>query len=393
VNSAPGRCVWTWGPMSFAPLLAGLTAALVGFGGSVAVVFSACVAAGASADETASWIAALCIAIAVSSGFLSWRHRMPLITAWSTPGAALIAATPGLTLSTAVGAFLVAALLIILTALFRPLGRLVERLPLPIASAMLAGVLLKFVVGPFESVGTFPMLIVPLIALFLMARLIAPSLAVIAVLVAGGAWAAWLGLVKSLPPLMFTKVLWITPTFEPAVALGLGVPLYLVTMASQNLAGFAVLRAFGYAQVPASPILATTGALSLLTAPFGAHTSNLAAISAALCTGPDCHPDPTARWPAGVAYMIVYFAFAAIAPTLVALFVELPVPLVRTVAGLALAGAMIGALTSAFAANEDPFPAGLTFAVTVSGLTAFGIGAAFWGLAIGLLTSNLARSR
>jgi benzoate membrane transport protein len=375
--------------MSSAPLVAGVTAALVGFGGSVAVVFSACLAAGASPHETASWIAALCIVIALSSGFLSWHHQMPIVAAWSTPGAALVAATPGLSLSTAVGAFVVAALLIILTALVRPLGRLVERLPVPIASAMLAGVLLKFVVGPFESVAAFPMLILPLVALFLLVRIIAPSLAVLSVLLAGGVWAAWLGLIKTLPPITFAKGLWIAPTFDPAIAFGLGLPLYLVTMASQNLAGFAVLRASGYPTVPVSSILATTGVLSLLSAPFGAHTSNLAAISAALCTGSDCHPDPKKRWPAGLAYMIVYFGFAAIAPTLVALFAELPVALVRTVAGLALASAMIGALTSAFAATRDPFPAGLTFAVTVSGVAMFGIGAAFWGLVIGLLAHSL----
>jgi benzoate membrane transport protein len=377
--------------MSISTFMAGLTAAIVGCGGSIAVVFAAATAAQATALETASWVAALCLAIALASGLLSWRYRMPIIAAWSTPGAALIAATPGLSMPTAVGAFVVAAGLIILTALIRPLGRLVERLPLPIASAMLAGVLLKIVVGPFESLATAPALIAPLIGLFLIARVAAPSIAIILILMAGIGWAAWLGLLQPLPPLTFASLVWIPPAFDPAVAVGLGVPLYLVTMASQNLAGFAVLRASGYETVPAAPILGVTGTLSLLTAPLGAHTSNLAAISAAICTGKDCHPDPARRWPAGVVYMLVYVVFAAIAPSMVAVFATLPPELVKSVAGLALASAMIGALAAAFGSSDDKFAPGLTFAVTASGVTVFGVGAAFWGLILGLLALVLAR--
>jgi benzoate membrane transport protein len=377
--------------MSLAPLLTGLTAAVVGFGGSVAVVLAAAAQAGATPATTASWIAGLCAAIALSSGWLSWRHRIPVVAAWSTPGAALIAATPGLTMPTAVGAFVVAAALILATSLIAPLGRLVERLPMPIAAAMLAGVLVKFVLGPFESLITAPWLIAPLIAAFLVLRVIAPTLAVILILALGGVLAATLGQVGPLPAITLATPVLVLPDFDPAIALGLGVPLYLVTMASQNLAGFAVLRASGYADVPARPILATTGFNSFWSAFLGAHTSNLAAISAAICTGSDSHPDPAQRWPAGVAYAVCYVVIAAFAPTIVLLFAALPGELVRTIAGLALAGAMTGALVTAFKGDYEPFAPGLAFAVTLSGVTLFGIGAAFWGLAAGLVVLGLDR--
>jgi benzoate membrane transport protein len=379
--------------MPIAPVLAGLTAAIVGCGGAIAVVFAACAAAQASPEQTASWVAALCLAIAGSTAVLSIRYRMPIISAWSTPGAALIAASSSaaLTMETAVGAFLVAASLVVLTALIPPVSRLIERLPMPIAAAMLAGVLLKIVIGPFESMSTAPWLIIPLVSAFLVLRLWLPALAVMAVLIGGGVLAARLGLLQPLPPLALAQLVWITPRFDPGIAIGLGVPLYLVTMASQNLAGFAVLRASGFDSIPSRPILGVTGVLSLLSAPFGAHTSNLAAISAAICTGPEAHPDPSRRWLAGPVYALTYVVFAALAPSLVALFSALPPQLVKTVAGLALAAPMTGALVTAFAGDHDKFVPGLVFAVTVSGVTVAGVGAPFWGLSAGLIASMLLR--
>ena len=377
--------------MPLSPILAAITAAIVGCGGSIAVVFAACAAVGATPVQTASWVAGLCLAVALASGLLSIRYRMPILAAWSTPGAALIAASqsPALTMETAVGAFIVAALLILATAVIGPLGRLIEKLPMPIAAAMLAGVLLKLVAAPFEIVPAAPWLILPLVLLFLIARVRLPSLAVILVLIAGVALAGALGQLKPLPPLALAEVTWIVPRFDPGVALGLGVPLYLVTMASQNLAGFAVLRASGYQDIPTRSILGVTGALSLATALAGAHTSNLAAISAAICTGPEAHPDPARRWWAGPPYMVMYLAFALVSPSLVALFATLPTELVQTIAALALAAPMTGALVTAFSGSHDKFSPGLTFAVTVSGVTLFGIGSAFWGLVAGLLIAVL----
>ncbi len=369
------------------PILAAVTAAIVGCGGAIAVVFAAAAAVQASPAETSSWVAGLCLAIGLSSGILSICYRMPIVAAWSTPGAALIAASasPALTMQTAVGAFVVAAALILLTALIKPLGRLIDRLPMPIAAAMLAGVLLRLVVGPFESLPVAPWLIGPLIIVFLVLRLVAPSLAVMAVLVAGIGLAATFGQIKPLPSVAIAEFTWITPVFEPTVAIGLGVPLYLVTMASQNLAGFAVLRASGYNEIPTRAILGVTGGLSLATAACGAHTSNLAAISAAICTGPECHPNPGLRWWAGPPYMVMYLLFAIVAPSLVALFSALPAELVKTVAGLALAAPMTAALVTAFSGDHEKFISGLTVVVTASGVTFAGIGSAFWGLVAGLL--------
>ena len=375
------------------PVIAAVTAAIVGCGGSIAVVFAACAAAKATPAETASWVAGLCVAVALSSGILSIRYRLPIIAAWSTPGAALIAASqsPALTMETAVGAFVVAAVLILATALIAPLGRLIEKLPMPIAAAMLAGVLLKLVVAPFEVLPTAPMLILPLVLLFLILRVRLPSLAVIVVLIAGIALAGALDQLKPLPPLALAEIVWVVPRIDPAIALGLGVPLYLVTMASQNLAGFAVLRASGFEQIPTRPILGVTGLLSFATAFTGAHTSNLAAISAAICTGSEAHPDRALRWWAGPPYMVVYLLFAALAPSLVALFAILPPVLVKTIAALALAAPMTGALVTAFSGPHEKFGPGLTFAVTVSGVSLFGVGSAFWGLVAGLLVAGLGR--
>lgn len=372
-------------------VVAAVVAALVGFAGTLAIVLAAAAAVGAGPAQTSSWVAALCLAMAATSSFLSWRHRVPVITAWSTPGAALIAASTGVALDQAVGAFLLAAGLVLLTAAFRPVGTLIARIPTPVAAAMLAGVLLRFVVGVFEAVPAAPALILPLVALFLAARLASPAAAVLVVLAAGTALAAGLGLLGPLPDrLDLSQLTLVTPAFEPSVLLGLGLPLYLVTMASQNLPGFAVLRAAGY-PVPSRPILAATGLASLLTAPFCAHTSNLAAITAAICTGPDAHPDPERRWLAGPVYGICYLTLAAFGASLVGLFAALPPALIATVAGLALTAPLSSALATALGDERLRFAAVLTFAVTASGLTLLGIGSAFWGLTAGLLAAALER--
>ena len=379
--------------MRLSVVVSAVVAALVGFGGTLAIVVAAARAVGASPAQSSSWVAALCFAMAATSAFLSVRHRMPVITAWSTPGAALIAATSGIGLPEAVGAFLFAAALVLLTAAFRPVGALIHRLPAGVASGMLGGVLLRFVVAPFESAVALPELVLPLLALFLAVRLVNPSVAVLAVLVAGLALAWGLGLTEAVPAGLALSRLEVTaPAFDPAVLLGLGLPLYLVTMASQNLPGFAVLRAAGY-DPPARPILAVTGLASLLTAPLGAHTSNLAAITAAICTGPDTHPDPARRWLAGPIYGLCYLGLAAFGSSLVELVAAMPPALIATVAGAALAMPFAGALAAAMAAPDQRFAAALTFAVTASGIAAFGIGAPFWGLVAGLAVLGLDRLR
>ena len=370
---------------------AALVATVAGVGGTLPVVLAAAQAVGATPAEASSWVSGLGIATAASALFLSVRYRMPIITAWSTPGAALIASTSGVPgFRAAVGAFVATAVLILLTAAMRPLGRLIERIPPGIAAAMLAGILLRLVITMVDQVPHAPLLVLPLIALFLVARGLVPTLASLVVLAAGAALAWALGLVKPIPPLGFSTLTLETPTWDVATLVGLGLPLYLVTMASQNLPGFAVLRASGY-QPPTSPVLGVTGAVSLATAFLGAHTSNLAAISAALCTGPDAHPDPARRWMTGPFYALWWGLIALFGSSLVGLFGALPPALLATVAGLALLGSMASAMGSALAADQDRLAAAGTLAVTASGVTLMGVGSAFWGLVFGLLILALDR--
>jgi benzoate membrane transport protein len=235
-----------------------------------------------------------------------------------------------------------------------------------------------------------PLLVLPLIALFLVMRRVWPALASLVVLLAGAVLAAGLGLVKPIPVPGLSPVELVWPAWDAATLIGLGVPLYLVTMASQNLPGFAVLRAAGYAP-PTQPVLGITGAASLATAFLGAHTSNLAAISAALCTGPDAHPDPAQRWKTGPFYALWWGLIALFGASLVGLFAALPPALLATVAGTALLGSLAGAMGTALAVEKDRLAAAGTLAVTASGITLMGVGSAFWGLCFGLLVLALER--
>jgi benzoate membrane transport protein len=370
---------------------AALVATIAGVGGTLPIVLAAAQSVGATPAETSSWVSGLGVATAVSALVLSWHFRMPVITAWSTPGAALIASTAGVpNFGAAVGAFVLAAVLILATAAIRPLGRLIERIPASIAAAMLAGILLRLVVAMVEHAPTSPLIVLPLVALFFIARKLAPTVASLIVLAAGAVLAWSLGAVKPIEGLGLSQVVVVAPAWEVATLIGLGIPLYLVTMASQNLPGFAVLRAAGY-QPPAAPVLAATGAVSLGTAFIGAHTSNLAAISAALCTGPEAHPDPAKRWIAGIFYAGWWTLIALFGASLVGLFGALPPALLATVAGTALLGSLAGALGTALGNEPDRLAAAATLAVTASGVTLLGVGSAFWGLVIGLAILGLDR--
>lgn len=366
-----------------------LVAVFVGFAASVAVVLAAAQAVGATPAQTISWVAGLALAKGVASLVLSWRTKLPIICAWSTPGAALIAATTGIDLPAAIGAFLVAAALMMLTAGFKPLARLTERIPIGIAAAMLAGVIFRFVVAVFDEMRLSPALVLPLLVVFLVARLFNPFLGVIAAL-AAGLLISFLGGLASLPSdgFVLTTLEWVTPRFNLAAIVGLGVPLYLVTMASQNLPGFAVLRADGYTP-PTTPALFVTGLTSFLTAPFGAHMVNMAAISASICTGPDTHPDPAQRWKAGVIYGLLWLGIAGCAGLLLALIVAMPKALIVAVAGLGLVGSLTGALAQAMASEKERFAAVVAFSVAASSLSLFGVGSAFWSLVAGLAVLTL----
>jgi len=377
--------------MRISLLSSALVAALVGYGSTIALILSAAAALQATPAQTASWVFAICIAKAVGSAWLSFQTRVPVVLAWSTPGAALIAATSGISMAEAVAAFLLAGGLIALTGALRPLGRAVALIPDGVAAAMLAGVLLPFCLKGSAAAQALPALVLPMIAVFLIVRLKNPALAVLAALVTGlilafATSAAHLpALALPLPTLSF-----IAPSFRPDVLLGLGLPLYLVTMASQNLPGFATLRAAGY-EPPVRPALITTGGLSALAGLFGAHTISMAAITAAICLGDDTHPDRSQRWKVGVAYAGFWALLGLLGPVILPALAALPPALMTALVALALLSPLMGALTGAFTPPQTRFAATVTLAVTASGVAVFGIGAAFWGLLAGLAVHGLER--
>jgi len=369
--------------MTASMVTAALVAALIGYGSTIALVLSAAVAVGANAAQAASWVLAVCLAKAVGSAGLGWYSRVPVVLAWSTPGAALIAASSGYTIHEAVGAFILAGGLIALTGLIRPLDDLVARIPADIASALLAGVLLPFVLLLGGAVQTAPLAVLPMVAVFALIRMRNPSYAMLAALGLGLLLGLWgvpvhaLGFTMPVP-------LFIRPEFHIDALIGLGIPLYLVTMASQNLPGFATLRAAGY-EPPVRPALITTGGLSAVSALFGAHPVSMAAITAAICLGDDVHPDRAERWKVSLAYGGVWVLLGLFSPVVIALLSILPRAIVTGVVALALIGPLSGALSTAYAFEKHRFAATVTLTVTASGVTVLGIGAALWGLLAGLL--------
>ena len=378
--------------MRISVISAATVAALVGYSASVAILLAAATALGATPAQTASWLLAIALGKALGSALLSWQARVPVVLAWSTPGAALIAATSGITMAEGVGAFVAAGLLITATGLVRPLGALVARIPDGIAAGMLAGVLLPFVLKGATAAQGLPETVLPMVAVFLLVRLKSPAFAVLAAFATGVALAVVTGADLSALRLSAPVLTPILPEVRLSVILGLGVPLYLVTMASQNLPGFATLRAAGYVP-PVAPALTTTGLISSLTAFFGAHTTSMAAITAAICLGPDVHPDRDRRWVVGLAYGGVWVLLGLASPTVLQLLAALPAPVVLALVALALVAPLTGALSGAFAVPEQRFAATLTLAVTASGVAAFGIGAAFWGLVAGIAAQGLERLR
>jgi benzoate membrane transport protein len=368
---------------------AALVAALVGYGSTIALVLAAAAAVGATAAQTASWVFTICLAKALGSAVLSTWARVPVVLAWSTPGAALIAATTGVTMPQAVGAFVLAAILIATTAAISPLARAVAAIPDEIAAAMLAGVLLPFCLQGALAVRAAPDLLVPMVAVFLLIRVWNPAVAVLAALACGLVLAFGTG--AALWPVLRMPVpapVFVWPEFAPQVLIGLGLPLYLVTMASQNLPGFAVMRAAGF-QPPVNRALAVTGGISGVAALFGAHPINMAAITAAICMGDDVHPDRTQRWKVGLMYAAVWVCLGLFSPAILGLLTALPPEVMAGLVALALLSPLTGALSAAYTTPDIRFAATITLAVTGSGVAALGIGAAFWGLLAGLFVYGL----
>jgi len=378
------------------PLVAGVLAAVVGFASSFTVVLQGLAAMGATPAQAASGLLALCVAQGALGVWFSLRLRMPVVLAWSTPGAALLVATgmPAGGFPAAVGAFLLTGLLILLAGLWRPFGRAVSSIPPSLANAMLAGVLLEICLAPMRAVGAIPALALPVILAWALAWRFARLYAVpVAVAVAGAAILLATPLPAGVLGDVAPRLEWVAPHFTAGAAIGIALPLFLVTMASQNVPGLAVLHSQDYRPEP-GPIFAATGLGSALIAPLGAQSFNLAAITAALCAGPDAHPDRARRWVAAVTAGLTYIALGLGASFMAAFIAASPPLLIQAVAGLALFGSLGGAMTAAMNHERERLPATLTFVTTASGLALFGIGAAFWGLMAGgalLLLDRLRR--
>ena len=383
--------------MSFsAPALAaGLLAGFVGFSSSFAVVLQGLTAMGASPAQAASGLTAVTLAMGLCGLLLSVWRRMPISVAWSTPGAALLAASavPAGGFPEAVGAFLVCGGLILLAGLWPQLGRWVAAIPAALANAMLAGVLFGLCLAPVKAVAATPFaglaIILAWAAMGRVNRLLAVPAAVLvaAILIATGLDKATpLGGAPWAAPVM------IVPQFSLAALVGIALPLFLVTMASQNIPGMAVLNVNGYRPAP-GPLFAATGLFSLLAAPFGGHAVNLAAITAALCANPDAEPDPARRWQAAAWAGLTYCVFGLLAGMATRFVAAAPPALVQAVAGLALLGAFGAALRAALNDDRDRESAVITFLVTASGLTVFGISGAFWGLLAGGAMRSFVRVR
>jgi len=378
---APMRAFWN--DLSVSALVAGFVAVLVGFTSSVVIVFAAAQALGATPAQTTSWIWALGLGMGLTSIGLSLWTRQPVLTAWSTPGAALIAGSSGFGLGEAVGAFLVCGGLILLAGATRAFERVMDRIPQAIAAALLAGVLARFGLDAVGAAKTAPLLVGVMTAVFLVGRRAWPRYAVPGVLLAGIVVAAAQGrLATGAIVWDMARPLWTAPVFTLHALVGLALPLFVVTMASQNLPGVAAQRAAGYA-TPVSPSITATGAASVLLAPFGGYAFNLAAITAAICMGREAHEDPARRYVASVAAGVFYIALGGVGGAVVGLLVAFPRELVLAVAGLALLGTIVGGLAAALRDERHRDAAGLTFLVTLSGLTLLGIGAASWGVLAG----------
>lgn len=378
---------------SLPAVAAGLLACFVGFASSFAVVLRGLTAAGATPAQAASGLMAVSIAMGIGSLWLSWRNRMPVSAAWSTPGAALLATTgaPEGGFPAAVGAFLATGALIVAAGQFRPLGRAVAAIPAPLANAMLAGVLLNLCLAPVRAVAFSPAIGLAIVATWAIvsrfSRLLAVPAAVVAtaVLVAATTEGSLPAAAALLPDPQF-----VLPAFTPSALLGIALPLFLVTMASQNIPGIAVLNANGYRPAP-GPLFTRTGLLTMLAAPFGGHAVNLAAITAAICARPEAEPDPARRWWAAAVAGLGYIVFGLLAGGATALMGAAPPVLIEAAAGLALLGAFSAAIMAAVADAARREAAVVTFLVSASGLTFAGIGGAFWGLLAGGAMLGLAR--
>ena len=373
--------------LSASAIAAGFVTVLVGFASSAAIVFQAAQSLGATPAQIGSWIWALGLGMGLTCIALSLRYRMPVVTAWSTPGAAmLIGSVAGLPLSDAIGAFVLCAVMIAVAGFSGFFERMISRIPVSLASGMLAGVLLRFGLETFAALRSQAGLVLAMLVAYLLMRRFAPRYAVIATLLVGIAYAAAAGLLRMDGlSLELARPVFVAPTWSIGAIVGIALPLFIVTMASQNVPGVAAIRAAGY-PIPISPVIGWTGVANVLLAPFGAFALNLAAITAAICMGREAHEDPARRYVASVAAGVFYIVVGLSGATVVALFAAFPKELIVAIAGIALLGTLGSSLAAALREESEREAALVTFLVTASGVSLWGIGSAFWGIVAGVIT-------
>lgn len=372
--------------VSLPAVIAGLITVLVGFASSAVIVFQAAQAVGATQAQIASWMWALGLGMGVTCIGLSLRYRMPVVTAWSTPGAAMLVVGAGsVSYSDAIGAFVLAAALGVVAGFSGVFAKVMKRVPMALAAGMLAGVLLRFGLDVFVSMGTQLGMALAMFFTWLAGRRLFPRYAVIATLLVGVAVAGSQGLLHTGDVRLALAVpVFTVPTLSWPAVFGIALPLFMVTMASQNIPGVAVIRASGY-DTPVSPVIGWIGVVNTVLAPFGAYGLNLAAITAAICMGREAHEDPARRYIAAVAAGAFYIVVGLFGATVAAVFAAFPRELVACVAGIALFGTIANSLAMALREEADREAALVTFLVTASGVSLAGIGSAFWGLVAGVI--------
>lgn len=386
-TSAPG------GAMQ--PIIAGVLAAVVGYASSFTLVLAGLAHVGATPAQAGSGLLSVCATVAVLNFVVAWRTKVPVSFAWSTPGAAFLMAVgaPEGGFAAVAGAFLMTAALVVLAGVWKPFARAVAAIPNPIANAMLAGILLTLCLAPLKAVEAMPALALPVILVWALALRFARRYAVpLAVLATGIALALTVKLPEGALDGSWPMLVPVMPTFTMDAFVRITLPLFVITMASQNLPGLAVMKSNGFTLNPSGPFI-LTGFASAVSATFGGHTINLAAITAAICAGPEAHADPQKRWPAPMAAGATYLLLALSANLAAAFVVASPPLLIQAVAGLALFSSLASALAGALAREDDRLPAILTFVTAASGITIVGIGAAFWGLVAGIGLMLLLRLR
>lgn len=369
---------------SLSALTAGLLAVIISYAGPLVIFFQAGQSAQVSPEMMSSWVWAISFGAGLSGLLLSWWLKVPVVTAWSAPGTALLVTLfPAITLEQAVGAYLLSGLVMLLMGLSGYFDKLIQSIPKGIASGMMAGILFQFGVGAFQTAKTAPVLALSMIGIYLLFRRLLPRYCLVILLLAGLGLAVLLeGVSLSGVPWALAQPTFITPEWTWEATLSLAVPLVLVSVTGQYLPGMAILRSAGYSTA-ARPIIVSTSMASLVVACFGGINIVIAAITAALCTGKDAHEQANQRYIAGMANGLFYLIGGSFASSIIWLFAALPQTLIAVLAGLALMGAIAGSLVNAINEVDHREASIITFLATASGMTLWGLGSAFWGVVIG----------